>query len=321
VRPDECEVIADASERLVQGASLRSLALDLRKREVPTVTGTKWSAETLRCILMRPRNAGLMVYRGEEIGDAPWKDQAPVPLETFRAVQRVLTDPDRRVGPGAAPKWLGTNIYCCGICTDAEFTHRVGMNVRLSGRTPVYRCKEQNHLVRQVEHVDKFVIGTILARLSLEDAADLLVPAKPEVDVAKLRSERAAIRTNLDEMAADKALGLIDRAQLLAGTQKGKARLEQIEAELQAAIVDSPLKPLIGAEDVQAEWEKLQLSHQRLVIDTLVNVRILPRGRGGSGFEPSTVEITWKDQSRPATPKARIPRQRSKPRAETQASQ
>jgi hypothetical protein len=76
------------------------------------VTGPQWSAETLREILLRPRNAGRMIYQGEEIGDAPW---APiVPVETFRAVQRILTNPDRRTGPGAAPKWLGTNIYLCG---------------------------------------------------------------------------------------------------------------------------------------------------------------------------------------------------------------
>jgi site-specific DNA recombinase len=295
IRPDECAVITDAAERLVQGASLRSLALDLRTRKVPTVTGAAWSAETLRDILLRPRNAGFMVYQEEEIGDAPWKDDAPVPVETFRAVQRILTDPDRRMGPGAAPKWVGTNIYLCGICTDEKFTSRTGVHVRLGGRSPAYRCKEFNHLVRQVAHVDKLVIATVLGRLAKADAVDLLTPARPEVDVAGLRSEAKAIRTNLNELAADKALGLIDRGQLITGTEKGKARLEQITAELQAAIVDSPLTPLIGAEDIEATWEALGLSHQRLVIDALVNVRILPSGRKGRGFDPSTVEITWKD--------------------------
>lgn len=313
MRPEEALVIHDCSVRLVQGASLRSLAGDLRKREVPTVTGTRWTAETLRDILLRPRNAGRMVYQGEEIGDAPW---APiVPVETFRAVQRILTDPSRRQGPGAAPKWLGTNVYLCGICTDENLTRKVGVHVRLGGRKPAYRCKEHNHLVRSVEHVDKYVIGAVLARLAQPDAVDLLTPAKPEVDVAALRAEATAIRANLNDLAADKARGLIDRGQLIAGTAAGKARLTEIETELRAAVVDSPLSPLIDAEDIQAAWDALGLSHQRLVVATLVTVRILPAQRRGRGFDPDTVEITWNDQKKERRGSRRRPTRRA-PRAD-----
>lgn len=42
-----------------------------------------------------------------------------------------LSDPGRRVGPGAAPKWLGTNVYTCGICTPEDYSTRVGVRVRL----------------------------------------------------------------------------------------------------------------------------------------------------------------------------------------------
>lgn len=301
VRPAEATVIAECSQRLVQGASLRSMALDLRDRRVPTLTGANWNPGTLRTILLRPRNAGRMIYRGEEIGDAPW---APiVPLETFRAIQRILADPDRRTGPGPAPKWLGTNIYLCGICKppphggedDATDMVRVHMFVRRGTRAPRYQCKELGHATRNVEYTDKLVVGTVLARLGQPDAVDLLVPAKPDVDVAALRGEAAAIRTNLNELAADKALGLIDRAQLIAATTKGRARLAAIEEQLQNAIVDSPLTPLIEAEDIRAVWDELPLSHQRLVVDHLVTVRILTARRGGRGFDPASIGITWND--------------------------
>lgn len=64
-------------------------------------------------------------------------------------------------------------------------------------------------------------------------------------------------------------------------------------------MVDSPLKPLIGAADMMAVWKALPLSHQRLVIDTLVTVRLLPSGKGGRTFDPTKVEIRFKEQ-RPA---------------------
>ncbi len=316
IREAEAQIVADCSERLVQGASLRSLAEDLRRQDVPTVTGAEWSSETLHDILLRPRNAARLVYSKEEIGDAPW--EAIVPVETFRAVQRILNDPDRRTGPGAAAKWLGTNIFFCGICTDAKLTKKVGVEVRSGGRQPAYRCKRTNHLTRNLFYTDKFVVGTILARLAREDAVDLLTPARPEVDVAALRSEAKAIRANLNGLAEDKAMGLIDQGQLIAGTTKGKARLVTIEAEIQAAVVDSPLRPLIDAEDIHAAWEALQLSHQRLVVQTLVTVRILPAAKkGGRGFDPAGVEITWKDQKTPPARRPKVPRQRRAPGIES----
>jgi hypothetical protein len=299
IRADEAKVIEDCTIRCVQGASLRSLAADLRTRGVTTVTGAKWTAVRLREVLLRPRNAGRMVYRGEEIGDAPW--DPIVPVDTFRALQQKLADPHRRTsGAGAAPRWLGSGLFCCGICTDAHFTHRVGMQVRIGGRQPAYRCSAANHLVRAAKHVNALVESTILERLAREDAVDLLPSAAPDVDVKGLRTEAAAIRDGLNELAADKALGLIDRAQLIAGTQRGKARLAEIEQVLQVATVESPLAPLIGAEDVAAVWQGLTLAHQRLVIDELVTVRILPVGRRGRTFDVAGVEIRWRDQHRGA---------------------
>lgn len=317
MRPDEAAVIKDCTIRCVQGASLRSLANDLRdKADVATVTGAKWTAETLRDILLRPRNAGRIVYQGEEIGDAPWKPI--VPVDTFRALQSKLSDPDRRVGPGAAPKWLGTNVFTCGICTPEDFSTRVGVQVRIGGRQPAYRCADRNHLVRAVKHVDALVEGLIVARLARDDAVDLLPATGPDVDVKGLRAEAQAIRKNLNELAEDKSLGLIDRAQLISGTEKGKKRLDEITSLLQVATVDSPLADLIGAEDVQAAWDGLSLSHKRLVIDLLMTVRILPSGQKGRGFDPASVDIRWKEQPKPRRGGRRT--RRATPPADQQAA-
>ncbi|MEV6965714.1 recombinase family protein [Hamadaea sp. NPDC051192] len=304
IRDAEAAIILDCSIRIVQAAeadeesersvTLRSLAGELRGKKVPTVTGAKWSAETLRDILLRPRNAGLMVFQGEEIGDAPWKPI--VPLETFRAVQRILTDPNRRTGPGSAPKYLGTTLFKCGICTDEHFTDPVGVEVTLGGRAPRYKCKQGNHLTRNVAHTGKLVISTILNRLSREDAAELLTPARPEIDTEALRAEAAAIRKNLNDMAADQILSKVTREQLYAATAIGKTRLDEIATILNTAVVDSPLKDLIGVDDIEAAWESLTLAHQRLIVDTLVTVRILPVGQRGRGFDPDSVEIRFKKQ-------------------------
>jgi hypothetical protein len=104
----------------------------------------------------------------------------------------------------------------------------------------------------------------------------------------------------------------VTKEQLHAATAVGKTRLEALDAQVNSATVDSPLTPLIGAQDIEAAWKALSLSHQRLVVDTLVSVRILPVSSRGRGFDPATVDIRFKDRTAgPAKPRRREPRRAS----------
>ena len=74
-------------------------------------------------------------------------------------------------------------------------------------------------------------------------------------DVVALREEAAAIRRNLEEMAADRALGLITRPQLLAATGRANLRLDEIGTELEHAARENVLAPLVAAENAAEVWE------------------------------------------------------------------
>ncbi len=197
-------MIADCSHRLLQGVSLR-LAAELRDGEVPTVTGAPWTAETLRDILLRPRNAGFMIHKSQILDGvaAPW--EPIVSPEVYAAVHDLLTDPSRRSGPGAAPRWHGSGIYRCGICTPlgTETDKPMTCQVTLGGREPRYRCKDHNHLTRNAAKVDGLVFAHVVYALTHPEAYKLLAPPAPEVDAEALRAERAAIRTTLERIAAD----------------------------------------------------------------------------------------------------------------------
>jgi site-specific DNA recombinase len=293
----EIDVIADCSHRLLQGVSLRSLAAELRdKEEVPTVTGAKWSAETLRDILLRPRNAGFMIHKGEilEGVTAPW--EPIVKPEVFEAVRTLLTDPDRRTGPGAAPRWHGTGIYRCGICTPPEVATEkpATCEVTLGGRQPRYRCKGHNHLTRNAEHVDRLVFAHVLYALTHDRAYELLGEPAPDVDADALRAERKAIRNRLEQMAEDEVLGLKTRAQVIAATKRGNGRIGEIDELLNASATTDPLAEVINSLDPVAAWDRLELADQRLFIDRLCTVTILPSGRKGRGFDPTSVRIDHK---------------------------
>jgi site-specific DNA recombinase len=289
----EIEVIADCSHRLLQGVSLRALAAELRDGAVSTVTGVAWSAEVLRDILLRPRNAGHMVHKKEilEGVTAPW--EPIVSPEVFAAVRDLLTDPSRRVGPGAAPRWHGSGIYRCGICAPPGTATAKPMTcqVTLGGREPRYTCKENSHLARNAANVDGLVFAHVVYALTHPERYKLLAPPAPEVDAEALRGERAAIRTALERIAADEVLGKRTQGQVAAATHEAMARIAEIDEALNANVTDDPLAEVLNSADPVQAWRDMGLANQRVLIDRLCTVTILPSGRRGRGFDPTTVDV------------------------------
>jgi hypothetical protein len=127
------------------------------------------------------------------------------------------------------------------------------------------------------------------------------------VYVAGLREEAAAIRANLEEMAADRALGLLTRAQMLVATERGNARLEEIAGELADAARESVLAPLLAAESAATVWESLDLARKRAVIKTLMTITLRSPGRGARrAFDPATVQVTWRQDEPDEEPQAQV---------------
>jgi site-specific DNA recombinase len=121
--------------------------------------------------------------------------------------------------------------------------------------------------------------------------ADLITPPAT-MDAATLRTEAESIRRNLEELAADRALGLVSRTQMLAATERGNQRLAEITAELTASVSSGPLAPFAAAESAREVWDGLDTSRKRAVIAALTTVTIHPAGRGARRFDPATVVLT-----------------------------
>ncbi|XVU24179.1 recombinase family protein [Actinoplanes sp. CA-054009] len=289
---EETDVIADCSNRLLQGVSLRSLAAELRDRKIETVTGARWRAETLRDVLLRPRNAGLVVYRGEVLEDvsAPW--EPIVSREVFEAVRTLLTDPDRQTAPGAPPRWTGSGIYRCGICTPpgAQTDKPVTCQVTRGGVNPRYQCRNFNHVARHAERTDNVVFAHVIYAITHPRAYELLTPATPDVDSSALRAERKAIRERLEQIAGDEALGLKSRAQVNAATKRGNARIDEIDGLLNMNVVDDPLAEVVNSVDPIQVWVDMPLADRRVIVDRLCTVTILP-ARSGRRFDNNSVRV------------------------------
>jgi site-specific DNA recombinase len=294
IRPEEAAELAKAVEQIVTGVSVRAVVRDLNEREVPTVMGKTWTSQQIREAICSPRIAGLSSYKGEIVGPAAW---APiVPRETWEAARHILLDPARRSNAGRGPgvRWLGSGLYCCGICGGNKMRAS-----RTGGKRPSYRCRaggEMRHVSRDAAALDAFVEAVLIERLSRAGLVHRTLKAADTVDMAALRAESEALLLRREQLAEDFALGKIARSAMLAGTKKITGRSAEIDAIMAAAGWRSPLEVFADkAADIPKIWAGLNLGQKRAVLDYLCTITVLPVGRsGGSGLDPDGVRIDWK---------------------------
>jgi len=284
-RPAEAEAILWAADALLGGATISAVMREWTRRglQPPQNHGRPWTRNSVGTIMRNPALAAIRTYLGETVAEGDWT--AILPRETWEAVRALLDDPARKP-PRGVRTLLGGLARCrCG--------NTVQGSINATGR-PVYRCNGETrgdrpgpHCQQQIAMVDEHVTLRIIARLARPDLADLVTPKRP--DLGPLHTEAASIRANLDELAADRALGLVSRAQMIAATQRGNARLAEISARLAAAAESSALAPFTAGESARKVWDRLDNSRRRAVITALCTVTLHPAGRGARVFDPGTV--------------------------------
>jgi site-specific DNA recombinase len=252
-----------------------------------------WSRQTVTAVLLNPCIAGLRYYKGEYVADGNWP--AIVEPETWHSVVAILKDPARKPPKGVRTLLGGIATCECGNIVTGTPT-RTG--------APGYKCQhstrpaswEGSHVTVRAAEVNEYVESVAIARLSRPDVADLVAPKRP--DAAPLRERAAAIRRNLEEIAADRADGLMSRAEWLAAKERADARLAAIEAELATITGSNVLAPFASAESAAATWAALDLSGRRAVVRELMTVTLIPAGRGARVFDPiKRVVIEWREDA------------------------
>jgi hypothetical protein len=301
IRRSEAAEIARATDALLAGAGLRSIAADFNRRGISTMAGAEyWTSAAIKHLVMRPRNAGLNVYRGEIVGPGAWEPIVPEPR--WRALVAMLTDPQRRTSPAelGAVRWLGSGLFRCGICGRAEL--RVSAS---SHGYPVYRCKARDlptgargHVSRKAADLNDFVQAVIVERLRRPDAVELLRRPPVDVDMDALRATAIELAERLDQLAVAHADGQITLSQLTRGSDRMRTRLAEVQAQIAAVEQTDPLAGLVGIPDVEGAWRRIDLGRQRAVLDALMTVTVHPwsrhRGPGGARFDPDSIGIEWR---------------------------
>jgi site-specific DNA recombinase len=313
VREVEAAEIRRVADAVINGQSLRSLALELNQRGITTVTGKRWSSAHLGRMLLRARLVGQREHHGKIVAEAQWPPILEV--STWEAVKAVLLDPNRCNGGGGqrgrVPTCLGSGLYHCGSCGEPRM--RLG---RSNGRRPVYKCggamdlpNNQKHVTRVAGQLDAFVEGALLELLSRPGAVEAMcaVIDTEDVNVTALQHEQAELRKELKRLAAACDAGDIDIDQLAIASRRKRARDKEITEAITAAQKRSPVSVLLGAESVEQVWDHhLTLGQKRAILTEVLKVTILPSGNGrarggrapdGSYFRSDGIHIELTEQA------------------------
>ena len=288
----EAERIRKAAADLLAGASLMSTARAWNDVGFTTSQGKKWTATSVRRILTRARNAGLVESRGKIVGPAQWP--AIYDQDTLSAIRTIVADPSRRSYVSYARRNQGAGIYRCGKCGAPM---RVQHSSSRTKRRRYYQCAAGYHVSQTLEPLDEFVSALVIERLSLPDAESLFTSDR-SVDVSDLRRQRAEIQARKDELAGLFAVGDIDGSQLRRGSGEMQARIDTLDKTLAAARESSPLAGVVLSEDVGKQWDSLSADVRGKIIDALMSVIIEPLGPGRArrkDFHVSErIRIEWK---------------------------
>ena len=289
LRPAEAALVRRGAEHLLGGGSLRSVSRMWNEAGITTSRGTPWQPYSVRDVMLNPRTAGFhptLLGRGRwEIG--PRGGWPPLlPEETWQALGRLLTDPQRRTAPDTRRRYLLAGLARCGVCGQSLTTGGTQHGVR------TLKCGNGRHISRAAERIEEYVQAVIVARLERPDLAELArVDQGP--DVAPLRETVLARRSALGNLLDAIADGTLTAAEARTRVPAARDALARAEADLAEAGRVNVLASFVAADDVPAAWEALDVDQRRAVIALLADVVVLSPGRGARTFRPETVEIQW----------------------------
>src|SRR3954452_2628831 len=158
----------------------------------------------VRALVLRERNAGLRVHRGQVVGDGAW--EPILDRGRFEQLRAVLSDPVRKASTGTAAAHLLSGLARCGVCGAA-------LRVAHNRRVPSYRCSERGCVIRRQADVDELVTRVVVGRLARGDAVERFAAERAPGRVAAM-AEAEQLRGRLAVAAYRYADGMIDARQL-----------------------------------------------------------------------------------------------------------
>ncbi len=232
-----------------------------------------WTHNSVRSILLNPRNAGLSTYNGEVVGKGKW--QAIISEETHVLLVATLTGPARSRGDktlGNKPRNLLSGIATCGEC---GWKVEAGSS---SGRK-VYKCSnpDGDHITTHRGEADQLVRNTFALAVGMTTPGTLTKPRDKAVP-ADLWAERERINARLKKLTVSWTEGRVNDDMFEAGSASLQEQLAEVEARIEEAANEPD-------DAIDLRWEEarnflaLDLWGQRRVLEDLTEVKLWSKNK------------------------------------------
>lgn len=280
----QAAIVREAATRVAAGESLFRVARDFNERGMSGPRGGRWDPTQVKRLCVNPSYIAQRTYLGQVVGEASWP---PIlPEGTFYACVSRLTDPARRTNEGRGVKHLLTGLATCGVCGGL-------MKIQKNRTHVAYICGAGFCVSRKKELVEDFVTAVVVARLALPDAIELLQAPESGAEVADALAEVRAKRARLEGFYDAAAAGEVTPAALARIEARLLPEIDAAERRARSNLGSPLVSSIVGA-DVEQVWAGLQVEQRREVMAALVDVTVLPTGRGRRTFDPQSVRISWK---------------------------
>ncbi|WP_288818004.1 recombinase family protein [uncultured Micrococcus sp.] len=287
-------MIREGTEMILKGHTLGDVARLWAAEGIRGRTGRTLTTTQVKQRLLRARNAGLLTFHGETVSDG-WPPI--VSLEDFRALEAILTAPERRQSSEAKFKYLLSGIAHCHCGRVMHGLHR-------KSRGRIYRCTvsfehgtdREGHTTRRMEPLDEHVLAAAAAHLSdpatVEAWRTVARPAgaEPGVDETAALLDLTNRRNALTRLFAQ---GALSETQLVEGTAELNAQVDRIQAEVQRRSRSRALASMLVQDDPAAAFLAAPVVTQREALRALLWVEVLPTVNRGV-FDPDAVRLHWR---------------------------
>jgi site-specific DNA recombinase len=305
---DEPALIGEAADRVLAGASLRSIATEWNECCIPTVTGRKWSVQVIKRMLVSARISGRReriwingVRRslGMLVEGVPAAWPPIITAEKSDALRRVLTDPDRRKNHLHGSYLLTGGIAVCGaLKSDGTVCgRRLIARPRGDGRrcmvcasgTPNYGCGKIRTLAEPVEALISEAVLRAIDRGALARA----MRGKED---AKAAAAKRDVDDDLKTLARRWGRGEISAVEHSAARGEMVARQDKLQRELDGSRRAVGLDGLPADEQLRKAWPTLELHRRRAIIAALIEAVIINpiKKPGRNTFDPKRVDVRWR---------------------------
>ena len=262
------------------GESLNSIAADLERRKVPTVTGAPWRDRSVRSVVTKPSVAGLREYKGEIVGKAVWP--AIIAEEKWEQLCARLAGRARIVDL-SLQRWL-TGVLRCPRCGKLIDGWQGNGGPRYWCATPNGGCGKIAVKAAFVEDEVERQVLDLLAQPRILEQLRSVADTETTDDARKELQEDEAQLKQMAAMWARKELSFVEYT-------TARRIVEQRVKESRVLLVSRAPRVLrkLLAGDVTEGWANLSPADKREVVQALVpGFLVAPHDRSmGNKFDPA----------------------------------